>query len=78
MFLAELYTRPEDQEGRLDQKEDESRANKSDTRKTRLTLAHINKLRMMNDARTVEHEEKIKQIQQQYAQPAEEGGGMAL
>lgn len=66
MFLAELYSRSEDTEDYRDDSEDESRAKKSDTRKTRLTLAHLNKLRMMNDARTVEHEEKIKQIQQQY------------
>lgn len=78
MFLAELYSRSEDTEGYRNDAEDESKAKKSDTRKTRLTLAHINKLRMMNDARTVEHEEKIKQVQQQYAQPAEEGGGMGL
>ena len=41
------------------------------TRKTRLTLKQINKLRLMLDVRNVEYREKLKKIQKQYAAPAE-------
>ena len=76
MLLNEFFGRSEDNEDYRDDAEDETKAKKSDSRKTRLTLAHINKLRIMNDARTVEHEEDIKNIQQQYKPVAEEGGGL--
>lgn len=71
MFLAEIFAREEDSEGFRDSSEDNSVAKKSDTRKTRLTLKHLNKMRIMNDRRTVENEEKIKKIQAQYATPVE-------
>ena len=74
MFLSEIYTRYDDMEDYRSPGEDESKQHKSDTRKTRLTLAHLNKLRIMNDARTVEFQSKIKDIQLQY-KPAPEGGG---
>lgn len=45
-----------------------------DTRKTRLTLSRINKLRNMNDVRAVEHEKKLEKIADQYHAPAETGG----
>ena len=50
--------------------DDNSVIKKSDTRKTRLTLRQINKLRRMNDVRAMEHKDKLKQIKKQYAQPA--------
>jgi len=79
MFLTELYSRSDDNPDYRDDSEDSSKAFKGDTRKTRLTLAHINKLRRMNDARTVEQEQKIKQVQQQYKAPSgDESGGMGL
>lgn len=74
MFLAEIFTQQEEFEDQRSPGEDESKQHKSDTRKTRLTLAHINKLRIMNDARRVEQETKIKEIQQQYKLPAEDTG----
>ena len=48
----------------------------SSIRKSRLTLAQINKLRMMNDVRKFEEKERIKKIKDQYGAPAEEGGMM--
>ena len=78
MFLTELFSRSDDYEGHRSDGDDDSKASRASSRKTRLTLAHINKLRMMNDARTVEQEEKIKQVQQQYKAASDDGGGMSL
>ena len=39
-------------------------------RKTKLTLMQLNKLRKMNDTRTFEYNEKLKDIRTQYAPPA--------
>lgn len=51
---------------------DSSRIDYKDTRKTRLTLAHINRLRKMNDMRALEHAKEISMIKQMYgAQPTE-------
>jgi len=73
MILNELFERakPEYQ----DLEDDNTQLTKDDLRKTRLTLKQINKLRRMNDIRTVEMHEKIKKVQTQYG-PQEELGGM--
>ena len=42
----------------------------SDLRKTRLTLADLNRLRMSNDVRKVEHETKLEKVAKQYKPPA--------
>jgi hypothetical protein len=43
----------------------------SDLRKSsRLTLSDLNRLRMANDVRKVEHENKLEQITKQYKPPA--------
>jgi hypothetical protein len=56
------------------EKEDHTALKLSDLRKTKLTLKQLNRLRIMNDVRKLEHEQKIEQVQQQYkvppAQPA--------
>ena len=44
----------------------------SSIRKSRLTLAQINKLRMMTDVRRFEERERLTKIKDQYAPPAEE------
>ena len=45
----------------------------SDLRKTKLTLKQLNRLRIMNDVRKLEHEKKIEAVQNQYkAPPAEQ------
>lgn len=48
----------------------------SDLRKTRLTLADLNRLRMANDVRKVEHETKLENISKQYKPPAAAPAGM--
>lgn len=42
----------------------------SDLRKTRLTLGDLNRLRMANDVRRVEHEKKLEAVSKQYKLPA--------
>jgi hypothetical protein len=73
MFIAELFepTAP----GYRDENDDGSVMKLHDLRKTKLTFAHLNKLRQANDVRKFEHEEKLEQVSKQY-KPAPEGGGM--
>ena len=63
--------------GREEPKQDHSTLKLDDTRKTRLTLAQINRLRMMNDVKKVEHEHQLKRVSQQYKTPVEGGAGGA-
>ena len=69
MFISELFEPTPD--GYRDEKEDNSVQKLSDVRKTRLSLAQINRLRTMNDVRKYEHEKKLETIAKQY-KPAEE------
>lgn len=54
------------------EKDDNTPLKLSDLRKTKLTLAQLNRLRIMNDVRKLEHEQKIDSIQKQYKPPAAE------
>lgn len=56
-------------QGRRTESEDNTALNQSDLRKTKLTLAQINKLRVMNDVRRLEHEEKVDSVKKQYSAP---------
>ncbi len=62
--------------GYRSEKEDNSAINIKDTRKTRLTLDRINRLRIMNDTRKLEHEKKLETIADQYKIPAAAPGGL--
>ena len=68
MVLSELYEPPKS--GYNSVADDETPMKLSDLRKTRLTLADLNRLRMANDVRKVEHETKLEQISKQYKPPA--------
>ena len=68
MQLLELYE-PVPQ-GYQDDKQDNSVIHADDTRKTRLTLDRLNKLRIMNDVRKLEHEQKLDKVTDQYKVPA--------
>jgi hypothetical protein len=46
--------------------------NVNDTRKTRLTLEQINKLRMLADSKLAEYHEKISSVKKQYSPPKED------
>ena len=65
MILSEIYNRSP--EAYQDVSRDNSQPTLKDTRKTRLTLAQLNKLRQMNDVRSVEYKEKLKLVKKQYA-----------
>jgi hypothetical protein len=73
MILNELYDRSPSAYQDLGQ--DNSQTALDSLRKTRLTLRQINKLRQMNDIRSVEYKEKLKDIRKQYA-PALEAPAM--
>ena len=72
MFITELYEPlPELYHSERD---DQTPMKLSDLRKTRLTLGHLNKLRMATDIRKFEKEEEIKGLQNQYKAPAADAG----
>lgn len=65
MILSEIYNRSP--EAYQDVSQDNSQPTLKDTRKTRLTLRQLNKLRQMNDVRSYEYKEKLKLVKKQYA-----------
>jgi hypothetical protein len=69
MYVFELFDKAIP--GREDPSRDNSRLHIDDTRKTRLTLDQINRLRMMNDVRKVEHEQQLKRVSKQYKPPVD-------
>jgi hypothetical protein len=52
------------------EKDDNSAVKLSDLRKTKLTLKQLNRLRIMNDVRKLEHEQKLDSVRNQYKAPA--------
>lgn len=77
MYITEFFGKAEEY-GNRTEKDDNTALKLSDLRKTRLSLAQINRLRIMNDVRRLEHEQHLKKIHKQYAAPAAgaEGGGV--
>ena len=68
MILNEIYERSPD--AYQDVSQDNSQPTlQNGLRKTRLTLRQLNKLRQMNDVRSYEYKEKLKQVKKQYAPP---------
>lgn len=65
MILNEIYERSP--EAYQDLSQDNSQTTANSLRKTRLTLRQLNKLRQMNDVRTFEYKEKLKDVKKQYA-----------
>jgi hypothetical protein len=59
--------------GYHDEKADQSVLKFDDSRKTRLTLAHLNQLRQSHDVRKLEHEKKLQSISKQYKSAPEAG-----
>ena len=57
---------------RYENKNDSDVLKKSDTRKVRLTLGQINKLRMQSEAHEAETESEMEFIKQMYGQPPAE------
>ena len=52
----------EQDDQRIDAEQDNTALKLTDTRKTRLTLAHISKLRLMNELRAIENKQKIQKV----------------
>lgn len=52
------------------EKDDNTVLSLHDLRKTKLTLTQLNRLRIMNDIRRLEHEQKLTKVKAQY-KPAE-------
>ena len=73
MFITELFDL-KNNPGYHTEKEDGSVQKMSDTRKSRLTLAQIKRLRIMNDLRKFEHQKKVEGLSKQYQSAAATGG----
>jgi len=57
--------------GYRSEKDDNTALKLKDLRKTKLTLKQLNRLRIMNDVRKLEHEKKLEQVRKQFATPVE-------
>jgi hypothetical protein len=68
MNLLEMF---EDQKGHRTEKDDNTPLKLSDVRKTKVTLRQLNRLRIMNDVRKLENEQKLETVRTQYATPVE-------
>ena len=68
MILLEFFDK--DPAGYQDVEQDNTQPQLGQLRKTKLTLRQINKLRRMNDVRTFEYKEKLKEIKRMYMPPA--------
>jgi hypothetical protein len=66
MNLNEMFTDPLEQSGHRTEKDDNTPVKLSDLRKTKLTIAQLNRLRIMNDVRKLEHEQDLEQVRKQY------------
>lgn len=72
MFILELFDAAAP--GYHDEKSDNSVARMTDSRqRSRLTLAHLNRLRQSHDVRKLEHEKKLGAVSKQYTPPADPG-----
>ena len=76
MNLLEIYEPTP--AGYRSEKEDNTVLNAEDTRKTRITFDRLNRLRMMNDVRKLEHEKKLDKVSDQYKAPAAAEGGLGI
>lgn len=78
MYVTDLFESPREAKPGYESEQDDNSVMKlSDLRKTRLTLAHLNRLRMANDVRKFEFEKKLKDVQGQYGASAEAAAGGA-
>jgi hypothetical protein len=72
MLLFEFYQQaPTDVQ---DLENDNSKPEWGESRKTKLTLGMINKIRRMNDVQSFERANDLKKIRKQYQPPAPEAG----
>jgi len=74
MKLFEMYDAPVP--GYQDVADDNSKYKWTETRKTKLTLRQIRKLRKMLDVRNYEYNKNLKKIRKQYEPVAQESPGL--
>ena len=74
MKLFEMFDAPID--GYQDVNKDNSQLKWTETRKTKLTLRQIRKLRKMLDVRNYEKAQNLKKVRKQYAPAPETSPGM--
>jgi uncharacterized protein YkwD len=74
MLITEMFDKAP--EGYYDERNDKSTLKLDDSRKTRITLAHLNQMRQSHDVRKLEHEKKLEAISAQYQQAPEAAGPM--
>jgi PP-loop superfamily ATP-utilizing enzyme len=70
MNLLDMF---EDTPGYRTEKEDNTSVKLSDVRKTQVTIKQLNRLRIMNDVRKLEHEQELEKVKSQYKAPPAEG-----
>lgn len=74
MRLMEMFD--DNMTGYRTEKDDNTVMHLNDLRKTKITLRQINRLRIMNDVRKLEHEKDLEQVQNQYKAPAAQPPGL--
>jgi hypothetical protein len=75
MNLLEMFN-DDPMTGYRTEKDDNTPVKLSDLRKTKLTIKQINRLRIMNDVRKLEYEQKLSSVRNQYATTAAAPGPM--
>lgn len=76
MFIADIF---EDMPpGTYTEKDDNTPKKMGELRKSRLTLAQIKRLRMMNDLKKFEEQKKVEGLSKQYKPAAEAGAAPGL
>ena len=76
MLLLELYSPPI--EGYQDVESDNSKPKWKESRKVKLTLRQLRKLRKMADVRAYEQKENLKKVHAQYATAPADAAGPSL
>lgn len=74
MILVEFFQASPS--GWQDVEDDHSQPKWGQSRKTKLTLGEINKIRRMNEVSAYERAVDLKKIRKQYSPPAEAGAGL--
>jgi len=69
MYVMELFDPAVP--GYQDPKADQSVIKMDQSRNNRITLAHLNQLRVSHDVRKLEHEQKLERVSKQYTPPAD-------
>lgn len=74
MYLTEFYS--PSPKGWQDVSDDNSKLEWGESRKTKLTLGMISKIRKMNEVQSYERAIDLKNIRKQYGIPPADGGGL--